>query len=101
MKVYIMDSTTISLFSQILKGVGRTPKNSRKKGGIKAHTIIRADADTPAFIRLTEATVHDRKVMGLAEKTLYKRMKGNFPLKYFLGDSANEIEIQVWVTMIA
>lgn len=34
-------------------------------------------------------------------ETLYKRMKGNFPLKYFLGDSANEIEIQVWVTIIA
>lgn len=242
-KIFIMDSTTISLFTDVLKCSGRKPKNGKKKGGIKAHTIIRADADTPAFIRLTDATVHDRKVMGLAEKltqgsyliadkgyydygewqrltdkgiyyvtklkenakykvikasdvsgqqdkgiisdeiievtykrdnkrpltkeemshrrgrkprngvvwkhdwhtythrcrrieklsdngknhivfvtndfitsannigelyrrrwqveTLYKRMKGNFPLKYFLGDSANEIEIQVWVTMIA
>ncbi len=76
-----MDSTTISLFTDVLKCSGRKPKKGKEKGGIKAHTIIRADADTPAFIRLTEATVHDKKVMGLAEKTLYKRMKGNFSIK--------------------
>ena len=29
------------------------------------------------------------------------RIKQNFPLKYFLGDNANAIEIQIWVTMIA
>ncbi len=28
-------------------------------------------------------------------------MKQNFPLKYFLGDNVNVIEIQIWVTMIA
>ena len=30
----IVDSTTISLFSDILKGVGRNPINGKKKGGI-------------------------------------------------------------------
>lgn len=35
-KLYVMDSTTISLFSEILKGVGRNPENGKKKGGIKA-----------------------------------------------------------------
>jgi len=38
--LYIMDSTTITLFKDILKGVGRNPVNGKKKGGIKAHTII-------------------------------------------------------------
>ena len=32
---------------------------------------------------------------------LFKRLKQNFPLKYFLGDSANAIKIQVWVCLIA
>jgi hypothetical protein len=27
-----MDSTTISLFKEILKGVGRKPENGKKKG---------------------------------------------------------------------
>src|SRR5699024_7704103 len=34
-RLYIMDSTTISLFKAILKGTGRDPKNGKKKGGIK------------------------------------------------------------------
>ena len=28
-------------------------------------------------------------------------MKQNFPLRYFYGESANAIKIQVWVTLIA
>ena len=37
----IIDSTTISLFSNaIFKGVGRHPKTGKKKGGIKVHTVI-------------------------------------------------------------
>lgn len=241
--LYIMDSTTISLFTDILKCCGRHPKNGKKKGGIKAHTVIKATADVPVMSCLTAAAVHDRKVMSIAERlptgsyltadkgyvdyeewqqltdkgifyitrlkknanftvieshdvsafkeqgiisdeiievsykkdhkrpmteeelkhrrgrrpksgivwmqewhrgthrcrrvtkyadnkkntisfvtndmespadvicdlyrrrwqieTLYKRLKGNFPLKYFLGDNVNAIEIQVWVTLIA
>lgn len=34
-------------------------------------------------------------------ESLFKRLKQNFPLKYFLGDNRNAIEIQIWVTMIA
>ena len=35
-RLYIMDSTTISLFKDILKGVGRNPKEGKKKGGGKS-----------------------------------------------------------------
>ncbi len=35
-RLYIMDSTTITLFKNILKGVGRNPDNGKKKGSIKA-----------------------------------------------------------------
>ena len=32
---------------------------------------------------------------------LFKQIKQNFPLKYFHGESANAIKIQIWVTLIA
>ena len=33
-------------------------------------------------------------------ETMFKRLKQNFPLKYFLGDSQNAIEIQIWTALI-
>ena len=32
---------------------------------------------------------------------LFKQIKQKFPLKYFYGESANAIKIQIWVTLIA
>ena len=32
---------------------------------------------------------------------LFKQIKQNFPLKYFYGESANAIKLQIWVTLIA
>ena len=58
-RLFIMDSTTITLFKDILKGVGRNPENGKKKGGIKAHTIIDSQDNMPCFIRYTEAAKHD------------------------------------------
>lgn len=57
--LHIMDSTTISLFSNVLKGVGRNPKHGKKKGGIKVHTVIRAVEDLPYSIHFTSAATHD------------------------------------------
>ncbi|GAO27909.1 IS4 family transposase [Geofilum rubicundum] len=58
-RLYVMDSTTITLFKDILKGVGRNPKEGKKKGGIKAHTIIKASENVPCLIRYSEAVRHD------------------------------------------
>jgi IS4 transposase len=33
-------------------------------------------------------------------ETMFKRLKQNFPFKYFLGDNQNAIEIQVWCGLI-
>ena len=62
-RLYIMDSTTITLFKEILKGVGRKPENGKKKGGIKAHTIIDSQDNMPCFIRYTEAAKHDHVLL--------------------------------------
>lgn len=206
----IVDSTTISLFCDILKGVGRNPINGKKKGGIKMHTMINAAEDVPTLIRFSSAATHDhlflkdlelkkgsivvfdkgyndysqylqwtldgvyfvtrqkenavwtslqeyeipdetdsgvikdekikiekdeqsielRRIAYWSEEhkkvyefisnnyelsadkiaeiykrrwqieLLFKRLKQNFPLKYFLGDSQNAIEIQIWVSLI-
>ena len=59
-RLQIIDSTTISLFSNLLfKGVGRHPKCGKKKGGIKVHTNIHANEGVPSDIRFTSAATHD------------------------------------------
>ena len=62
-----MDSSTISLFKDILKGVGRNPKNGKKKGGINAHTLIKADENVPCLIRYSEAARHDHMFLQEAQ----------------------------------
>lgn len=207
----IIDSSTISLFSDILKGPGRPPLTGKKKGGIKLHTMINVLEDVPQLVRFSSAARHDHtflKELSLPEgsfvvfdkgytdygqyeqwsrdsvyfvtrqkdnaawqageeydigdsvdtgvlkdeqitvtkddrqiplrriayyhagqdrtyifltnnyqlgpdkiaeiyknrwqiESMFKRLKQNFPLKYFLGDSQNAIEIQIWVSLIA
>ena len=207
----IVDSSTIALFSDILRGVGRNPLNGKKKGGIKMHTMINAMEDVPCLIKFSDAATHDHiflkeldlkkgsyvvfdkgyvdyeqyqqwtlediyfvtrqksnarytsleefdipdnvddavlkdEKISLADKngnefylrriafwhqekrkvyefitnnyeldahritaiyknrwhieTMFKRLKQNFPLKSFLGDNQNAIEIQIWVSLI-
>lgn len=216
-RLQIIDSTTITLFSNLLfKGVGRHSKAGRKKGGIKAHTVIHANEGVPSDIKFTSAATNDsfmlkpstlqkgdimamdrayidyekfeqltqrgviyvtkmkkslkytidsdmmyqtpdglmevriqqvaftkqlkggrtiyhkariithvdtkkRKLISLLTndmesdpdeiiaiyrqrweiELLFKQVKQNFPLKYFYGESANAIKIQIWVTLIA
>ena len=213
-RLYAMDSTTITLFKAILKGCGRLSKEGKKKGGIKAHTIINLGDNMPCFVRYTEAVRHDHALLNEVHLTkgsvivfdrgyvdyaqyerftnddvyyvtrlkdsavyevgeeydipedadsgilkdeeiflsygekkekrhrsrriaywdaenkrlfvfltnhfelkaeqialiykkrwqielLFKQLKQNFPLKYFLGDNQNAIEIQIWMSMLA
>ena len=59
-RLQIIDSTTITLFSNlIIKGVGRHPKSGKKKGGIKVHTNIHANEGVPSDIRFTSAATND------------------------------------------
>lgn len=62
-KLYIIDSTTISLFQEILKNAGPTPLGGKRKGGIKAHTLVKADEDVPRLVRLTAGSTSDRTFM--------------------------------------
>ena len=62
-KLFIFDSTTISLFQDILKNAGRNPMNGKRKGGVKAHTMINAEQDVPCLVELTAAAAHDSPFM--------------------------------------
>ena len=59
--LYIADSSTITLFKEILKNAGRNPLNGRRKGGIKVHTLIKAEEDVPCMVRMNAAASHDVK----------------------------------------
>ena len=60
----IIDSTTIRLFSEILRGVGRNRLDGgRKKGGIKVHAMMDAFSGVTEFVRMTAAREHDRKFL--------------------------------------
>lgn len=63
-EVLLIDSTTIRLFSDILKGVGRNPKgDGRKKGGLKVHMLIDAVQSVGRFVKITAAKVHDKNFL--------------------------------------
>lgn len=57
--LYIFDSTSISLFREILKGSGKIRSDGRRKGGIKVHTLLHARSDVPTMIRYSAAADAD------------------------------------------
>lgn len=84
--VKIVDSTTISLFKDILSNVGRKPYNGKNKGGIKAHSVINVDEKVPHLVWFTAAATHDQKFLEKLkcdENTVYVFDKGYIDHKAF------------------
>jgi len=91
-QIEIFDSTTISLFKDILKCVGRNPENGRKKGGIKVHTVINVDETVPKMVWFTEASKNDHILLEKlkpADNTIYVFDKGYNDYKAFKRFSEN------------
>ena len=57
--VYAFDSTTIDLCLSVFWWA----KFRKKKGGIKVHTLYDVETQIPTFFHITEASVHDSKIM--------------------------------------
>jgi hypothetical protein len=57
--VYAFDSTTIDLCLSVFWWA----KFRKRKGGIKIHTLYEVETQIPTFFHITEASVHDSKVM--------------------------------------
>ena len=85
-QVKIVDSTTISLFKDILSCVGRKAKDGKSKGGIKVHTVINADEKVPSLVWFSPATTHDHnflKKLKCDDNTIYVFDKGYNDYKAF------------------
>ena len=76
----------------------------------KARIITYADLDKkkPRLISLltNDMEMEVEEIIAIYRKRweielLFKQLKQNFPLRYFYGESANAIKIQIWVTLIA
>jgi hypothetical protein len=78
-QIEIFDSTTISLFKDIMKCVGRKPAEGKRKGGIKMHTIMNVDEMLPKMVWFTSASTHDHILLNklkLDSNTIYVFDKG-------------------------
>lgn len=85
-QIEIFDSTTISLFKDLLKCVGRHAENGRKKGGIKLHTVINVDETVPKMVWFSSAATHDHILLerlSLNDNTIYVFDKGYNDYKAF------------------
>src|ERR1035437_3267720 len=83
-EILLIDSTTIRLFSDILKGVGRNPKNDgKKKGGLKVHMLIDAVQSIGRFIKITEAKVHDKNFLRELELISYSMVVFDKAYNYY------------------
>lgn len=57
--LYLFDSTSISLFKEILKGSGLSGQDGKRKGGIKVHTLLHAQTDVPVMVRYSASAAND------------------------------------------
>jgi hypothetical protein len=54
----------MTLFSQVMQGVGRNPEGEgRKKGGLKVHMLTDVHTETAVFAKISEAKMHDKKFL--------------------------------------
>ena len=62
-KLFLVDSTTITLFKEIMKAAGRTPANGKRKGGVKIHIGMHLSENTPSLVRITSSATNDKRFM--------------------------------------
>jgi hypothetical protein len=62
-RLYLIDSTTIDLFSDIMGGAGMSRENGKRKGGVKAHVLVNPIHQIPSVVYLTASKENDRVFM--------------------------------------
>lgn len=63
-KVNLFDATTITLFVDVFKGVGRNPINGKRKGGLKVQAQMPLSGFVPDLITITEGSCNDKNFLG-------------------------------------
>jgi hypothetical protein len=62
-RIYLVDSTTVDLFQDIMSGAGTSKANGKRKGGVKAHMLVSLKHQIPSVVYLTPAKENDRVFM--------------------------------------
>jgi IS4 transposase len=99
-RLYSFDSTTVSLFQEVLRTSGRPALNGKRKGGIKVHTLMRSDQDVPCLIRYSSAASNDSqflKEIKLAKGSVIVFDRGYKDYKTFNRFTEEQI---TWVTRL-
>ncbi|MBK6571462.1 MAG: IS4 family transposase [Saprospiraceae bacterium] len=100
-RLFLVDSTTISLFNEVMKGMGTHAFNGRKKGGAKAHMIVKAENMVPEFVQITEAIKNDKDIfpfLKLAPGAIVVLDKGYNSYAQFHKWDQEQV---IWVTRMA
>jgi Transposase DDE domain/Domain of unknown function (DUF4372) len=66
-RLSIIDSTTMSLFKDILKAAGRSPASGKRKGGIKAQVTMDSATGLPKVVRFSSGASADTPYMKKAK----------------------------------
>jgi hypothetical protein len=66
--LFLVDSTTITLFKNIMKSAGRPAGDGKKKGGVKIHVGMHHNEDAPSVVRLTSSATHDSQFLKNIDK---------------------------------
>ncbi|MEO5905675.1 MAG: IS4 family transposase [Saprospiraceae bacterium] len=62
-RLFFIDSSTMELFNDIMRGAGMSKKDGRRKGGVKVHMMVNSSHLMPKVVYLTEARENDRVFM--------------------------------------
>lgn len=62
--VKLFDATTITLFVDVFKGVGRNPLNGKRKGGLKVQAQMPLSGFVPDLVTITEGSCNDKNFLG-------------------------------------
>ena len=62
-RIYLVDSTTVDLFQDVMSGAGISKANGKRKGGVKAHMVINLKHLIPSVVFLSPAKENDRVFM--------------------------------------
>lgn len=62
-RLFLVDSTTVTLFKNIMKACGNAMANGRRKGGVKIHTGMWLKEQVPSLIAITKAAENDKNFM--------------------------------------
>ena len=62
-KLFVIDSSIITLFTDALKSTGSYDANGKKKGGLKLHALLKASDNLPCFVELSEGKASDMQLL--------------------------------------